>query len=90
MGAWVAPVIGGALSLGGSLIGGNRAASAARDQAEMQNQATQRQYEYNLQAWEMDKDKIRADRQYAYNEIATKARNDGRMADLQDANNAQQ
>ena len=56
----------------------------------MQNQATQRQYEYNLQAWEMDKDKIRADRQYAYNEIATKARNDQRMADLQDAAAAQQ
>ena len=41
---WIAPVIGGALSLGGSLIGGNRAANAASDQAEMQNQATQRQY----------------------------------------------
>ena len=90
MAAWVAPVIGGALSLGGSLIGGSRAASAAREQAEMQNQAAMRQYEYNLQAWEMDKDKIQADRQYAYQEIAMKARNDGRMADLQDASAAQQ
>ena len=82
--------MGGALSLGGSLIGGSRAASAAREQAEMQNQAAMRQYEYNLQAWEMDKDKIQADRQYAYQEIAMKARNDGRMADLQDASAAQQ
>ena len=90
MAAWVAPVVGGALSLGGSLIGGSRAASAAREQAEMQNQAAMRQYEYNLQAWEMDKDKIQADRQYAYQEIAMKARNDGRMADLQDASAAQQ
>ena len=87
---WIAPVVGGALSLGGSLIGGSRAASAAREQAEMQNQAAMRQYEYNLQAWEMDKDKIQADRQYAYQEIAMKARNDGRMADLQDASAAQQ
>ena len=87
----IAPwVVGGAIAGVGSLIGGSKAAGAARDQAELQNEATQRQYEYNLQAWEMDKDKIRADRQHAYNEIAIKASNDQRMADLQDANNAQQ
>ena len=39
-------VIGPAISAVGSIIGGNRAAGAARESANLQNEAAQRQLEY--------------------------------------------
>ena len=85
MPAWVAPVIGGAISAGGALIGGSRAASAAATQAEMQNEATIRRYQYDTQKYEMDRKQIRANRNFAVQEILAKQRNENRVADARDA-----
>ena len=51
-------IIGAAVSTVGSIIGGNKAASAAREQANLQNDATQRQLVYDTEAWEMKKDQL--------------------------------
>ena len=89
-GAWVAPAIGGAVSLVGGIVGGNRAANAAAAQADRQNEATIRQYEYDIKKWDLDKEMIKSNRNHAFEEIAAKARNDGRTADYRDAAAAQQ
>jgi len=83
-------MLGAGVSLFGGLWGGSRAASAAAMQAEMQNQAAMRKYGYDIQKWDMDKQMIKANRLHAFEEIRTKARNEGRIADYQDATNKQQ
>ena len=82
------PAVGAGISVVGGIIGGNRAASAARTQAEMQNEATARRYEYDTQKWQLDKESIIANRDFAMQEIAAKERNEGRLADYTDAMNA--
>ena len=76
-------------SVGGQIHGGQQAASAARQQAELSNDATERRYVYDMEKWELDKETIIANRDFAIEEIATKARNEGRIADYTDAMNAQ-
>jgi len=83
-------IIGGAISAGGALIGGSRAASAAAEQAEKQNEATIRRFEYDTAKYDMDRQQIRANRSFAVNEILAKQRNEGRVADFRDAQAAQQ
>lgn len=82
------PAVGAGISVVGGIIGGNRAASAARTQAEMQNEATARRYEYDTQKWQLDKESIIANRNFAMQEIAAKERNENRLADYTDAMNA--
>ena len=87
----IAPwAVGAGLSVFGGLWGGSKSAAAARAQAEMQNQAAMRKYGYDIQKWDMDKQMIKANRLHAFEEIRTKARNEGRIADYQDASNKQQ
>lgn len=69
----------------GSIIGGNRQASAAREEAELRNEAVQRQFEYDTELWEMTKERIQDDRQYAIDEIRVKERNEQRVAAYKDA-----
>ena len=76
-------IIGSALSL----FGGSKSSSAAREQAEMQNAAAERQLEYDTELWNMNWDKINADRDFAVNEVEVAARNEGRSAAYQDAVN---
>ena len=83
-------VVGAAVSTVGSIIGGNKAASAAREQANAQNDAAERRYGYDTEKWELDKEMIKANRLHAVEEIKAKARNEGRVADYQDAANKQQ
>lgn len=83
-------IVGGAISVAGSLIGGSRAASAAAEQAEKQNEATIRRFEYDTAKYDMDRQQIRANRSFAVNEILAKQRNEGRVADFRDAQAAQQ
>ena len=83
-------IVGGAISVAGSLIGGSRAASAAAEQAEKQNEATIRRFEYDTAKYDMDRQQIRANRSFAVNEILAKQRNEGRVADFRDAHAAQQ
>ena len=85
--AWVAPTIGAVVSVGGALIGGSRAASAAREEAEARNAQTEIQYEYDTELWEMARDRILEDRYHAAQEIAIKAGNDRAVAEYKDATN---
>ena len=77
----------GVASIATNLIGGSKAASAARQQAEKQNEATDRQLEYDTEMWEMKKNQLADQRDFAVQEIETKARNEGRLASFQDARN---
>ena len=83
-------IIGAAVSTVGSIIGGNKAASAARDQANLQNDATQRQLEYDTEAWEMKKDQLLAQRDYLVQEVELKAEQEGKLASFRDASNIRQ
>ena len=83
-------IIGAAVSTVGSIIGGNKAASAAREQANMQNDATQRQLEYDTEAWEMKKDQLLAQRDYLVQEVELKAEQEGKLASFRDASNIRQ
>ena len=83
-------VVGTAVNVVGGLFGASKSASAAAQQAEMQNQAAIRKYGYDIQKWDMDKQMIKANRLHAMEEIRMKAKNEGRLADYQDASNKQQ
>ena len=87
----IGAIIGGALiSTAGSLIGGSKAAGAASEQANLQNEATQRQLEYDTEAWEMKKDQLLAQRDYLVQEIELKAEQEGKLAAFRDATNLRQ
>ena len=76
-------------SIGGQISGGQKAAAAARDQAKHSNEATDRAHSYDVDLWNMQRDKIIADRDYAVKVIQTKAENEGTVAAYKDATNAQ-
>ena len=77
------------IGLVGSIIGGNKASKAAKDQANMQNEAAERQFEYDTDRWEMEKEKILSDRQWYVEGNQIKARNEERVASFKDATNAE-
>ena len=83
-------IIGAAVSTVGSIIGGNKAAGAAREQANLQNEATETQLEYDTEAWEMKKDQLLAQRDYLVQEIELKAEQEGKLAAFRDATNLRQ
>ena len=82
-------LIGAAVSTAGALYGGSQAASAAKKQAQSQNEATQRQFFYDNERWQYDKQKIIADRDQAIKDIQNQALNEGKIADYRDAANLQ-
>ena len=87
----IGAIIGGALiSTAGSLIGGSKAAGAAKEQANLQNEATERQLEYDTEAWEMKKDQLLSQRDYLVQEIELKAEQEGKLAGFRDATNLRQ
>ena len=101
LGSTIAGVVGStaAGAIGGAVIGGGfgatihgtgKAAEAAEEQAELVNEAAQRQFEYNTEMWNMSKDKILADRDHAAEVIAAQERNEGKIAAWRDATNLQQ
>lgn len=83
--AWLAPV----LTIGASIYSGYRSSQNARNAANAANDATERQFEYDTQKWEMSKDKLVADREYAIQQIMNNAANERRLADFKDATNLQ-
>ena len=85
IGATAAIGIGTAVSVVGGLIGGRKAASAAADQAEQQAKATQARHQYDLDAWDMKKKQLQAERQEAVDRIMTEARNEGKVRAYKDA-----
>ena len=82
-------LIGLGVSFVSSLIGGKRASDNARSQAESNNQATERQLDYDTQHWYMMQDKILADREFAAQQVEAQARNEGKIAQFKDAQNLQ-
>lgn len=83
-------ITGALISTAGSLIAGNKASNAAKTQANMQNEATQRQLEYDTEAWEMKKDQLLSQRDYLVQEIELKAEQEGKLAGFRDATNLRQ
>lgn len=80
-------LVGAGISAAGSLIGGSKSASAARKQANLQNEATQRQFEYNTKLWEMGKERTVDDHAFLTETINIKKRNEQKIADYRDAIN---
>ena len=84
------PFIGPAVSVVGSIIGGNKSANAAKQAANDKNAAAARQLEYDTELWNMKKERLVADREFAVREIELKALNEGKVAAFKDASNARQ
>ena len=85
MPAWVL----GGISLVSSVIAGNKQAKAGRRAAELQNEATDRQYGYDMEAWEMNKARLAAQWTHTDESIKVKQRNEAAIANYQDALQAQ-
>ena len=79
----IAPIVG----LGLQVYGGRKQEQAARGAADTQNAATEAQYQYDTEAWEMAKQSAIAKRNYAVQEIEEKARQEGLIAAHKDASN---
>ena len=87
--AGIAIGVGLAIAGVGSYLGGKKAADGAKKQAEMQNQASERQLAYDTELWEMSKEKIIADREFAVQQTEIQALNEGKIAAYRDASNLQ-
>ena len=72
------------------LYGAKKSSDAAKDAQRANNAAAAAQYKYNVQRWEMDKQKMLADRDYKVREIQERARQEGQLAAFKDASNARQ
>ena len=83
---FVAPV----LTIGASIYSGIKSSNEKKQAADASNEATERQFEYDTQKWEMSKDKLVADREYAIQQITNNAQNERKIADFKDAQNLQQ
>ena len=76
-------------AIGGQVHAGGVAAKAARQQADAQNDFTERSHEYDVELWNMQRDKIIADREQAVKVIQTKAENENKVAEYRDLTNLQ-
>ena len=77
--------VGLAANIGMSIWGGNKQASAARQQAEAQNRAMMAQYQYDNDMWGMKKRQLQAERMEAIEGIMVNARNEGKIKAYKDA-----
>ena len=82
-------VVAGIASAAVGVWGANKSAKAAGKQAEAQNRAQERQHEYNLKAYEMKGDQLRAEHAYRVETTAIKRQNEDNAADYRDAINSQ-
>ena len=80
------PIIGAAVGI----YGASKQASAAKSAQNERNNATEAQYQYNKERWNMDKQKMLADRDFKIREIEERARQEGQLAAYKDASNARQ
>ena len=80
---FIAPIVG----LGMQVYAGRKQEKAATEAANTQNAATEAQYQYDLEAWDMAKQSAIAKRNYAVQEIEEKARQEGLIAAHKDAAN---
>ena len=82
----IAPIVGAAVGI----YGANKQANAAKSAQQERNNATEAQYQYNKERWEMDKHKMLADREFKVKEIEERARQEGQLAGFKDASAARQ
>ena len=82
----IAPIVGAAVGI----YGANKQANAAKNAQQERNNATEAQYQYNKERWEMDKQKMLADREFKVKEIEERARQEGQLAGFKDASAARQ
>ena len=87
-GAWIAAST--AVNVGMSIIGGNKQAAAAAEQARAQNRATMARLQYDLNVWDAKKSQLQAERMEAIDRIMADARNQGNIKAYKDAANNQQ
>ena len=83
----ILPVIVGAAV---GLYGAKKSSDASRDAQQARNDATNAQYKYDVEAWQMQKDAAIAKRDYAVREVEMKAEAEGRLAAYKDATAARQ
>jgi len=83
----ILPVLIGA---GVALYGAKKSSDAAKDAQQSRNDATNAQYKYDTEAWQMQKDAAIAKRDYAVREVEMKAEAEGRLAAYKDATAARQ
>jgi len=76
--------VGAAIGIGASIFSGMKASSAAKKNARAQNEAAQRQFEYNTDLWEMSKDKLVANREFLKEGIEIKQKNERALAQYAD------
>ena len=79
---WVIPTV---IGIGSSIISGNKQAAAGRKQAQAQNDAVDRQYGYDVEAYNMNNARLQAQWAYTNESIRLKERNEAKLADYQDA-----
>ncbi len=82
-------LIGGGMA-GMSYMGGQKSAKAAREQANLANEASERRFWYDVENWNLQKEKIQADHQYATDVTLLNAHNERKLADFKDAQAVQQ
>ena len=68
------------ISGGAAVLGGMKASSAAKKSARKQNEAVQRQFEYDTELWNMSKDKRVADHEFLLEGIEIQKRNEAQIA----------
>ena len=78
------------IAAGVGLYGAKKQSDAAKDAQNTRNEATNAQYKYDVEAWQMQKDAAIAKRDYAVREIEMKAEAEGRLAAYKDATAARQ
>ena len=78
------------IAAGVGLYGAKKQSDAAKDAQNTRNEATNAQYKYDVEAWQMQKDAAIAKRDYAVKEIEMKAEAEGRLAAYKDATAARQ
>ena len=81
-------VLGAIISVVGGIIGANKQAKAAKKAANKQNEATEKQFEYDTKAYNMKIDQLKAEHAFRVKETATKRANNETQAFYQDAMNA--
>lgn len=74
-------IISAAVGIGSAILGAN----SSRRAAQQSNDAVERQHEYDKEAYKARSEKLVADRQFTIDTIATKERNERRIATYQDA-----
>ena len=90
LGSFLPPGAGAVANLALKAFGAHKQKSAAEKQAELQEEYTQRAYEYDVEKWNQDWQRLKADRYHALEGFRKQARNENRVAALRNASNEQQ